>query len=306
MFNLKINVIASGGAFILSFLLGLISGSIMPMLVIWPVIFAFIFFVIFSVIQILVNRFLPELHEGSGKDESSDFLPGTRINITEDEPMPTPMDYSGDGAPESAQQSVTKSAPSQQVSPSYGARPDELDKDLGDISQLSSITSSDRQAEKTGIDQDAESGYNEAGEEDVPDFEQADSDSLESMDSLEAASNEAKAPIDTPASDVPASFEAPQPQAEKKEAEPAAEMPEFFFGNSGGSSSDELLPDLDSMAGAFSSASSGEDSEASDYPVSMSIAKETSGRTDIGWSEDYPPKDIASGVRTILNKDKEA
>ena len=286
MFNLKINVIVAGAAFILSFLLGLISRSHLPMLVIRPVIFAVVFFIIFACIQILINRFLPELQEGGKAAESPDFLPGTRINITEDDPMTSPMDYTADGGQDltqgTSQESVPDTGPQIQNRPSTGARPNELDKEIGDISQLTSVIRTASKAEETGIDQNQESGYNEQGEEDVPEFEQ-----VETLDSSEA-------------------HEAKGPSSEKTEAAPSTEMPEFFFASSARSSSDEVLPDLDSMAGAFSSASSDEESEGSEYPVSMSIAKTNTGRHDIGWSEDFPPKDIASGVRTVLNKDKEA
>ena len=282
MFNIKINIMVAGVAFILSFLLGLISGSSLPMLVIRPVIFAIVFFIIFACIQILINRFLPELYESGKEKDVSDFMPGARINITEDEPMASPIDYTGEAAQEtqSSQDYSQESGQAAYAKPSSGARPNELDKEIGDISQLAYISRQENKIEETGIDQNQESSYNAEGEEDVPEFEQ-----VESLDSTDT----------------------PPPVAEEKGSAPGSEMPEFFFENSARSSSmDEVLPDLDSMAGAFSSASSNEAPEGQEYPVSMSIAKTSSGRNDLGWTEDFPPKDIASGVRTILTKDKEA
>jgi hypothetical protein len=68
--------------------------------------------------------------------------------------------------------------------------------------------------------------------------------------------------------------------------------------------SDDTLPDLDSMAGAFLS-SAGEESDTVEYSVSAPAKKSSSGKKGSEWSGDFNAKDLAAGLRTVLNKDKE-
>jgi hypothetical protein len=70
--------------------------------------------------------------------------------------------------------------------------------------------------------------------------------------------------------------------------------------------SEESLPDLDSMAGAFVSSSSQEDPDTTEYSVSAPV-KKPSSRTNKGgeWAGDFNAKDIAAGLRTVLKRDKE-
>jgi len=70
--------------------------------------------------------------------------------------------------------------------------------------------------------------------------------------------------------------------------------------------SEEMLPDLDSMAGAFVSSSAPEEPDTAEYPVSSPAAKKLSPRTKGSeWAGDFNAKDIAAGLRTVLKREKE-
>ena len=82
-----------------------------------------------------------------------------------------------------------------------------------------------------------------------------------------------------------------------------AEADEAEFG--GSSASDGILPDLDSMAGAFMSSAAGGEPDTTEYSVSAPPPKPSSSSKTPAWSGDFNAKDLASGLRTILNKEKE-
>ena len=67
----------------------------------------------------------------------------------------------------------------------------------------------------------------------------------------------------------------------------------------------DVLPDLDSMAGAFMPATMGRETDNTDYSVSAPPRKPLPGRKTKEWAGDFNAKDMASGLRTILNKEKE-
>jgi hypothetical protein len=69
--------------------------------------------------------------------------------------------------------------------------------------------------------------------------------------------------------------------------------------------SDEMLPDLDSMAGAFVSSYSNEETDTTEYSVSTPARKSASPAKGSEWAGDFNAKDIAAGLRTVLNRDKE-
>lgn len=69
--------------------------------------------------------------------------------------------------------------------------------------------------------------------------------------------------------------------------------------------SEELLPDLESMAGAFSPSSGKTDSETTEYSVSTPAPKASSRNKAPAWSGDFNAKELAAGLRTVLNKEKE-
>jgi len=76
-----------------------------------------------------------------------------------------------------------------------------------------------------------------------------------------------------------------------------------------GISGEDTLPDLDSMSGAFMSSVSGGESDTADpsSPVSRpsSGSRSSSRKKAPEWSGDFNAKDLASGLRTILSKEKE-
>ena len=93
-------------------------------------------------------------------------------------------------------------------------------------------------------------------------------------------------------------------------AEDFGNFTESSMSNMGGSGgvdffgSDEVLPDLDSMAGAFMQTSTNVEPEVNDYQPSGPLKKPSSDKAP-AWTEDFNAKEIAQGLRTVLNKDKE-
>ena len=266
MLDLKFSGIFAVAAFVLSLLIGLVSRATMPMLIIRPLIFAVIFFALSAAIKILVSRFLPELLEGIADGDSS--RPGSRINILED----------GGASDSSAMAEGFISGALGQVS--VGAKPDDSEDDLGDISELSKRISSslgageDTSTEESipGIDQNEKERYTDNGgssDSIEPDFS-----SMFSAGSSAPAGGQAKAAGAGPKKNV-------------------------------GLDSDEALPDLDSMAGAFMSSSSVEEQEVSEYSSPISPRKSASSDKTPKWTGDFDPKEIAMGLRTVLNKDKD-
>lgn len=267
MFNFKLGGIAAGTAFLLSFLIGLVSGAVMPMLLVKPLVFAVLFFVISSLVKVLVARFLPELAEENFEADDPFFNPGSRVNIME-----------GDSRDAEGYQALRDNA-------AMGARPDTSDDAVGDISDLSSTAGfSLPPAEKipAGMDQNPGDGYTGtggAGDFSVP--------GMENFFDLGVSSGAAQA-------ERPPENKAPP--AGVSEGRQDGARP--FFG------SDDILPDLDSMAGAFVSNSSREEPDTTEYSVSPPPKKRSSNKGQ-EWAGDFNAKDIAAGLRTVLNKDKE-
>jgi len=272
----------AGIAFALSFLIGIISRSSMPMLIIRPLIFAVLFFAITTLGSVLISRFLPELMEGGIPDED-DLSPGSKVNILED-----------DGQPDSPETPELFVAMSSSDEASAGAKPDDSDDDLGDISELSerSAVYAVAGGSVPGIDLDAKEGYTEKGESSgsiVPDFSNmfgTESHFEVPADGQErAAGAAAKAGVDAGAKSTSARNVGAKTR--------------------GGSNSDDSLPDLDSMAGAFMSAPSDEGTEDSGFSVSALSAKPSSSKKAPEWTGDFNAKEIAMGLRSVLNKEKE-
>ena len=72
-----------------------------------------------------------------------------------------------------------------------------------------------------------------------------------------------------------------------------------------GSGSDDVLPDLDSMVGAFMPASTGGEPDNIEYSVSGPAKKPSSRNKEAEWAGDFNAKEIANGIRTVLSKDKD-
>jgi hypothetical protein len=273
VFDLKQSGIFAAVAFVFSFLIGLISRSTMPLLIIRPLIFAVIFFALSAFIKILISRFLPELL-GDGAQDDGVFKPGSTINILEED---TPSESSA----------LAEGFISGALGQASGAKPDDSEDDLGDISDLSRRLALSSAAEGTlsGIDQNAKEEYTDKGDSGGsigPDFS--------NMFGTES-------PFGAPAGS--------QERTSGTGASVGASTKSGAGAKAGGrSNSDESLADLDSMAEAFSSGSSDQGSEASEYSVPVSPKRSSSDKTP-KWTEDFSGKEIAMGIRSVLKKDKE-
>ena len=241
MFNLGKSGIFAGAAFLLSFLIGLVSKTSMPLLIVRPLIFAVLFFILSGAVNFIITHFLPELTEDMPFNEDQGPIPGSRINITEEDSSLFPPDYT---------QGDAGAMPGKAF---LGAQPDDSDEDIGnvaDILQKKAIPPS------AGMDQNMEDGYTKntgVGEE-----------------------SRYQGKADVLSGDVSAD-----------------------------ASGMDMLPDLDSMAGAFLPSLSGEEQDTTEYSVSTPPPKPSSGRKNPDWTGDFNAKDMASGLRTILNKQKE-
>ena len=270
--DLKIGGIAAAVAFGLSFLIGLVSRSTMPFLIIWPLVFAAVFFVLLVAAKFLFGQFLPELLEDDSGSNSGIF-PGSVVNIMEGDANTD--EFSSDDQDSGA--SLSWQSPN-------AARPDDSDKSIGDISALSEVVARNKAVYKEatagaseGLDQSMENGYTALGE--IGNFSQ----SSPLMDFGSPASGAAN---DSPA------------HAAAKPAKPAKSRSQAW-----NSDSDDSLPDLDSMAGVFTSSSADEEPETA--VSSEPDRRRKSANRDQSLEGDFSPEDIAKGIRTVLKKDKE-
>jgi hypothetical protein len=216
--------------------------------------------------------------EESTADEDL-YKPGSRVNILEDD--------------NPAYSTPAADVPVNLSQISTGAKPDDSEDDLGDISVLTvrrsfSSPFGGETPAVSGVDQNAKELYTDNEEElsnsIVPDF--SNMFSSESPFDSSAGSQEKTAGASTSAG-----------ADTKSSANTAARTGSFL-------DSDETLPDLDSMAGAFTSDSSGEEQGASEYSAPSSNRKSSSNKAP-KWAEDFNPKEMAMGLRTALSKDKE-
>ncbi|MCL2232504.1 MAG: hypothetical protein FWB99_05440 [Treponema sp.] len=283
MINLKAGGAIAIAAFILSLLIGFFSRTAMPMLIVRAILFAVLFFILSGMISFLVSRFLPELLADAGSSAEPDFFPGSQINIME-------------GETDSAQ---VAEAPPSGTSLFMGAQADDSEEGLGNISDLPekapetpSPGGEIQGIGLSGMDQNTQNGYNREGKlEEMPDpglFTPWDPASF----SGGASSGSTFVPQKPPASGGGGQSAAP------------AKSPEADF--SGVSDSEDFFPDLDSMAGAFMPTSVSEGADAGEYSGAASSSKRSSRNSkNSGWSGDFSAKDMALGLRTALNKEKE-
>jgi hypothetical protein len=281
--DLKIGGIAAAAAFGFSLLIGLISQSTLPFLVVWPLVFAAIFFVLVVLAKFLFSQFLPELLDEG--DSGSLSLPGSVVNIMEGDANPD--DFSSDAA----------QGPDDAFTPQFSnaARPDDSEKSVGDISSLSEVVARNKASYRgssadasAGIDQNMENGYTMLGDsgnisQTAPLFEAF------------ASGAASEAPTEPLASAEPLARAAAKPAKPAKAAKSGSSV---WY-----SSSDETLPDLDSMAEVFTSAAADEESETASRPESARRSK--SANREQSLEGNFSPKDIAEGIRTVLKKDKE-
>lgn len=89
---------------------------------------------------------------------------------------------------------------------------------------------------------------------------------------------------------------------------PSQETPQFraYGTEAGGGGFEETLPDLDSMAGAFSTRKAEEGPDNTEYSVSSPPRKRSSMPSkEASWAGDFNAKEMAKGLQTVLSKDKE-
>ena len=286
MINLKVSGIIAITAFFLSFVIGLASRTAMPMLLVRAIVFAVLFFVLTAMIHFMVSRFLPELLAAdSANNNDIDFLmPGSQVNIME-----------GDSA-EPSSQGDNSSSPS--VPLFMGAQADDTEEGLCDISDLSKTTPASapgggiQSIGLAGMDQNAQDGYNEEGNlEELPESDQFTPWEPPRISTGASLGTNASVPEKTPGS--PAFGETPVSSKSRAPIMDAADT-----------DSEDFFPDLDSMAGAFIPTPTSEGSETSEYSGSSSSRRSRRNK-DAGWAEDFNAKDMAAGLRTVLNKEKE-
>jgi len=272
MFGFKIGGIAAGVAFIISFLLCLISNVSLSALIIRPLVFAGVFFGAAYAIYFVISHFLPELLDGSAGSGADFSIPGSRIDISEGESL-------GMAEPDS----VSDSLPGKIVIPSNYAVPDDSDEGLGDISGLVKTgIGSPEPAEKTakmpaeipafqetpsGLDQGTQNGYTEKS----------------SLGGFSTSGGEPRAKL---------SFG--QQLSTEGSGDDAAVL---------GAEPVEFLPDLDSLAGAFMSSSGETGDDTIEYSTAVPAAKPSASGKGRSLDGDFSPQDLASGIRTILNKE---
>jgi hypothetical protein len=248
MFNVRISGIAAGLAFILSFLLGIAGGASFPTLLLKPLIFAILFFIIAGLAYFLVSHFLPELMDETWEPETEEDVPGSRVNITEEEP--------------SAQAFYA------------AAKADDSEDNLGNISDL---IGTDEESGGGLSNNRPEMGMDQQGKDQYTRRESGASVDAQAGFGMEGASRPAEG-IGRAAGTFPASV-------------------------SGGDPVD-VLPDLDSLAGAFLPGSGEDAADTTEYSTSAAPAKRPSASSKGQKMEgDFNPKELAAGIRTILKKE---
>jgi hypothetical protein len=281
--DLKIGGIAAATAFGFSLLIGLISQSTLPFLIVWPLVFAAIFFVLVVLAKFLFSQFLPELLDEG--DSGSLSLPGSVVNIMEGDANPD--DFSSGAAQE----------PDDAFAPQFSnaARPDDSEKSIGDISSLSEVVARNKASYKgsladasAGIDQNMENSYTTLGDSGNI------SQTAPLFDAF-APGAASEAPTEPLASSEPLARAAAKPV---KPAKAARSGSSAWY-----SSSDDTLPDFDSMAGVFANASSEEEPEKAGS--SEPARRSKSANREQSLDGNFSPKEIAEGIRTVLKKEKE-
>ena len=271
MFNIRINIIAGGLAFFLSLLIGIISQSSFPTIILRPLIFAGLFFGLATLITLLINRFLPELLE-EGELERPDIempgMPGSKIDIREDDSAAMPG--------------------------GLYARPDESEEGIGDISNIGNFTSSQGQE---ASEPRSGGGLFESGP-----LAQEYTAPESAAQGTEVKGFELPG-ISAPGAMSPGAFGANDGEGLDQEEQSGYTL--LGQGNSSETSGGfDVLPDLESLAGAFSSGSGGNEpeEEAQEFDSSDGPARTPVGNKSQQLEGDFTPKELAAGVRTVLTK----
>jgi hypothetical protein len=244
----------------------------MPMLLVRPLLFSVLFFFFLWLVSILVRHFLPELLEGGGKDADLEIFPGSRVDISEDDTQSYNPDYSQGQFQDSAQDTAQTSLPA-----FMNDQSGDYEDTLGDISGLAHkgvVSTNEGKRTPMGMDHEGQNDYTEGGV-------------------LEGLPEQGKDYGATPSVSAGGS----KTHARKAAGKWSGEAEEL---NSG-----DMLMDLDSVAGAFSSISSDEETDSVERSVSAPNRKPLSTEKSPSWAGDFNAKDMAKGLQTVLKKDKE-
>jgi len=275
VFDLRKNGIIAVVAFIVSLLIGLLNRITLPMLIIRPLIFAILFFALSGLIVFTVRRFLSGLFASVNltKARGETLPPGSHINITEGDDTFNPINFSAEDQPSDTE----KEEVLEEAQAEYSAE------GLENISGLLSTSSDTTEkaietasAAPLGVDQNVQTEYTGEGKgiEEMPE----------------------------PGQFVP--WEPEKVVTGKASASPpVADKPKPTF--SGDTTSADMLPDLDSMAGAFFSGSANEEDETEAYTVSVAPSTQFGQDKNHALPANFDARKAASGIRTVLNKDKE-
>jgi len=284
VYNIRWGLVFAAIALVISVFLGIISGVTLPYILLRSLVLTLIFFGMGYGIRVLVDSFFPELlfDDNESSAEITFDRPGSRVNIT-----------LGGGGGEYAVPEKTAGSDDMQ--------------DLGNIEDLISgafrpKTESRAEVQQQAIDRSQEEDYNSPG------ADLFDDDQGGKFPSFEPS---AFGPSGfEPSGFEPSGFESSGGEAETKSAPVSGPAFTPSFGDDSG---DGLggLPDLDSMATAFSGSFDVEDSSPApgQAPPPQSFEEGDSGQYNKGnkpqpLKGDFNPKELAEGIRTVLIKDK--
>ena len=290
MTNFKWGLFASIAAVFISVILGLFAGVNALYIFIRALIFGFLFFGLGFGLRFVINSFFPELLFSGSDDYSGQDEQGSQVNIT--------LDSTGEYA---VPELFRTSGDSEELG--------NIEELISGVFRSRSDDGGGQRSSKTGaaIDRKSEAGYNDRGMFDVPEMKDDGFDASDEWGGME----------EIQAADKPA-FESRE--AGKQEAY----HPQFTT-NFGEESGLESLPDLDSMARAFSGFGGSPDAGASAaaasaaspaqvfVPTQPAAAKAEESEPDrsqyVGnkpqpLQGDFDPKDMAKGISTILSKDR--
>jgi hypothetical protein len=274
--NLKLSGIAAAAGFVLSLLIGVFSGGALDISLLRAVSFGIVFFILAGAIWLSVNRFLPELFTPSEEEPLMTGLEaGSRVNISvgdDDIPvnaaLPTEEDFRGN---------------------------------LGNVAEL---MAGKPPARNEALDSMPLSNLNRAGPKETP----AGSPVLDLGAEEGYSKNRAPAPPEvkkqsgTPAVSNPA---APAEESGAVFTPLPPPLPLQSFSGADLGSGVEALPDLDAMAGAFMSSDEEDGDETAAAPPSIFGVEPKPRKQGRAKSreDDYPPKEVASAIQTLLKRD---
>jgi hypothetical protein len=303
--NSKIGGIAAAFGFVLSLVIGLFSGT-GAFAVVRALVFAAFFFILANILLIAVRRFLPDLLEFSS-EPNGDSRPGSRINITEGEGAAAMLGGraglenldsghgrgGGNGGTLAEPDLSSERFSYDTDSEGFGEEPP----DLGGDSGFDGATFPDS-GNLAGLGEDPPAGISSPG----PALDQRDKDVYNEKGSISDSEAGTGVPL--------AGGAGLSPPASHGEAA----LPEE-------SSSMGVLPDFEAMSQAFlASAREAETGETGDETTGqtddvfrLSVTGQSpdpssryyTGNKPVEMEGDFPPKQIAQAIQTVLKRDEQ-